>query len=81
MALVGTLTRAGLAELPNLDLGQTQVILQRKLGYGFVAAELQRVPRPTREAWETELAAQVGALPTADECLTRAARTFSRSLS
>jgi Nucleotidyl transferase AbiEii toxin, Type IV TA system len=60
---------AGLAELGILGDPDVDRIFRQKTGAGVVASEFQRVPRVTADAWQTELAAQVGSLPAAEACL------------
>jgi hypothetical protein len=67
---------AGLAAHPGIDTTAVDTILRRRMRHGFVAPEMDRVPATTQAAWHTELAAQVGILPSPQECLERAALRF-----
>jgi hypothetical protein len=60
---------AGLATLGTLCDPNVARIFEAKMGVPIIMADFARVPRVTATAWETELAAQVGVLPPADECL------------
>ena len=60
---------AGLAALGILRDPNVARIVQASMGVPIIIADFARVPRVTAAAWETELAAQVGVLPSADECL------------
>ena len=60
---------AGLASLGVLTEPGVDHVFRAKVGMGVPKSEFQRVPRVTVNAWETELAAQVGALPGAEHCL------------
>jgi len=60
---------AGLATLGTLCDPNVARIFEAKMGVPIIMADFDRVPRVTATAWETELAAQVGVLPPADECL------------
>jgi predicted nucleotidyltransferase component of viral defense system len=60
---------AGLAALGILGDPEVDRMFHRKMGIELVASEFQRVPKVTADAWQTELAAQMGALPAADACL------------
>lgn len=60
---------AGLARLGVLTDPDVEARLRAKMGTGVIRAELERVPRSTVDAWEAELAAQVGDLPGPEECL------------
>jgi predicted nucleotidyltransferase component of viral defense system len=60
---------AGLARLGILGDPHVERIFRQKTGVGIVPSEFQRVPKLTADAWQTELAAQVGSLPDADACL------------
>ena len=62
---------AGLALLGTLRDPNVGRIYSARMGAPIVTAEFTRVPKRTAAAWETELAAQVGELPPADECLAR----------
>lgn len=62
---------AGLAGLGVLVDPNVDRLLRAKTGGGIIRAEFARVPRRTAEAWETELRAQVGTLPSADDCLNK----------
>lgn len=60
---------AGLAKLGTLRDPNVARIFEAKMGVPIIMADFTRVPRVTAAAWETELAAQVGVLPPADDCL------------
>jgi hypothetical protein len=60
---------AGLAALGTLRDPNVERVYIAKIGTPIVTADFLQVPRRTAAAWETELAAQVGHLPSADECL------------
>ena len=47
-----------------------------KMGTGIVFREFERVPASTSRSWEAELAAQVGDLPDAEDCLRRVREEF-----
>lgn len=72
---------AGLAALGILGDPRVNRIFRAKMGVGIIMADFARVPRRTADAWNTELGAQVGTLPSADECLeqVRAALAAPRS--
>lgn len=65
------------------DLGALTPVAERRLrgagGRGFLAVDFTAVPRSTLTAWETELGAQVGNLPTPEACADRVLRSI-RSL-
>jgi hypothetical protein len=61
--LTGLATRGVLAD-PEVDR-----VLKAQTGAGIVEVEFSRAPSATIDAWETELAAQVGLLPDIDTCL------------
>lgn len=60
---------AGLAALGTLRDPNVNRIFKAKMGVAIIAADFTRVPARTADAWNTELAAQVGVLPSAEECL------------
>jgi hypothetical protein len=62
---------AGLAALGTLRDPDVERIYVAKMRTPIVTADFLQVPRRTAAAWETELAAQVGHLPSADQCLAR----------
>jgi PIN domain nuclease of toxin-antitoxin system len=59
----------GLASRGTLTDPAVQRIYHAKMGTGIIEAEFIRVPSSTATAWETELRAQVGTLPSAETCL------------
>jgi hypothetical protein len=61
---------AGLARLGTLHDPSVNRIFKAKMGIPIIMADFSRVPGRTADAWNTELAAQVGLLPSAEECLT-----------
>lgn len=67
---------SGLAHIGALDEHAEQ-ILRATCGYGFVMTELTRLPGATRTAWEAELAAQTGSLPTPEACVTEIKQALS----
>jgi predicted nucleotidyltransferase component of viral defense system len=46
-------------------------IFTAKMNFAIADVEFSRIPASTLEAWETELRAQVGTLPRAEDCLER----------
>jgi len=68
---------AGLAAHRDLRRDEVEGILLRKLPHGFIDAELERVPSGVENAWLTELGAQAEDLPSAQDCLRRAAEVFT----
>jgi hypothetical protein len=60
---------AGLAALGTLRDPDVSRIFKQKMGIGIIMAEFESVPVATAKAWVTELAAQVGHLPSPYECL------------
>jgi hypothetical protein len=60
---------AGLATLGTLRDPNVARIFQAGMGVPIIMTDFARVPRVAAAAWETELAAQVGVLPSADDCL------------
>ncbi|HEX7521206.1 MAG TPA: nucleotidyl transferase AbiEii/AbiGii toxin family protein, partial [Acidimicrobiia bacterium] len=62
---------AGLATRGTLHDPNVARIFEAKMGVPIIAADFARVPARTADAWNTELAAQVGVLPSAVECLER----------
>jgi predicted nucleotidyltransferase component of viral defense system len=59
---------AGLAGLGVLADPEVHRIFREKMGVRIVDSEIERLPRATVAAWDTELGAQTGSLPTADAC-------------
>lgn len=59
---------AALGTLRHPDVGR---IFEGKMGVAVVMADFEHVPAATAQAWDTELAAQVGVLAAPDECLER----------
>jgi hypothetical protein len=59
----------GLAALGVLADPEVGRILKAQTGVGVIGVEFSRAPSATVDAWETELAAQVGFLPDIDTCL------------
>lgn len=66
---------AGLAGLGGIS-DEADALLSSARGYGFIAVDYDRVPAMTAVAWETELGAQVGTLPSPAECLGRVRAAF-----
>lgn len=62
---------SGLAAVGALGDQEVGRIFKAKMGVDIIMADFRHVPARTADAWETELGAQVGTLPSADECLTR----------
>ena len=60
---------AGLAALGTLEDPDVHRIFQAKMGVEIIMSDFSRVPRHTASAWHTELAAQVGELPSVEDCL------------
>ena len=60
---------AGLAESGTLRDPDVGRIFKQTMGVPIMMADFERVPSATANAWNTELAAQVGALRSHDECL------------
>ncbi len=60
---------AGLAGLGVFEDDRVEAIFRTKMGIPILAAEFTRAPRSTIDAWVTELAAQVGSLPSTEHCL------------
>jgi predicted nucleotidyltransferase component of viral defense system len=58
---------AGLADVGAIT-SAAEVRYRAATGVSFVEIEFESVPRETERAWNTELGAQVGSLPTADAC-------------
>lgn len=59
---------AGLASTGILADPKVAELFRAKHTVGPPALEFNRVPKATAAAWETEMAGQVGILPTAEEC-------------
>jgi predicted nucleotidyltransferase component of viral defense system len=62
---------AGLASTGIFAEPAVERLFRAKHAVGVPTQEFERVPKRTAAAWETELAGQVGTLPTADECMAR----------
>lgn len=60
---------SGLAALGALADPEVSRLLKAQTGVGVVDVEITRAPSATIDAWDTELAAQVGLLPDIDTCL------------
>lgn len=60
----------GLSELGALN-ETAESLLRRAAGFGFLVVEFAKLHRATIAAWETELGAQVGVLPSPDVCAAR----------
>ena len=61
---------AGLTRLQAFDKN-SEAILEQTTGFGFLQAELSRIPRSLSTAWESELSHQVADLPSPEECRRR----------
>jgi predicted nucleotidyltransferase component of viral defense system len=68
---------AGLAEAGILRDPDVERIFTAKWGHRIVVADIDQLPARTTNAWETELAAQVGSLPSAQECLDQVRRALA----
>jgi predicted nucleotidyltransferase component of viral defense system len=64
---------AGLADLGALTEEAVE-LLRAAVGYGFLEVEFRTLPGATLAAWDAELGAQVGELPTAQSCAARVIR-------
>jgi predicted nucleotidyltransferase component of viral defense system len=62
---------AGLAALGTFRDPSVSRIFEAKMGVPIIVADFNRLPKRTAQAWNTELAAQVGILPSAEDCLSR----------
>ena len=60
---------AGLAAAGILQEPDVERIVTAMWGHAISAADIDQLPSLTTDAWETELRAQVGSLPSADECM------------
>lgn len=60
---------AGLASTGVLADAEVAQLFRAKTGVGIPHSEFVRISKATSRAWETELAGQVGVLPSAEECL------------
>jgi predicted nucleotidyltransferase component of viral defense system len=69
---------AGLAEAGILQDPDVERIFTAKWGHRVIVQDIDQLPARTTDAWETELAAQVGSLPSAEECLDQVRRAFGR---
>jgi hypothetical protein len=68
---------AGLAGTGILQDPEVERIFTAKWGHGISVVDIDQLPPRTTNAWETELRAQVGSLPSARECIDRVRRALT----
>jgi predicted nucleotidyltransferase component of viral defense system len=66
---------AGLSDIGALN-AEAEELLRSAAGHGYLAVEFTTIPGPTVAAWDTELGAQVGELPSPEACAARVLRSI-----